>query len=68
MSKAIGARRRPVTVGPEQIVGMEGVVRDDGHVYVRGELWRARSEQPLRAGQRVRVEHIDGLTLAVTPE
>ena len=68
MSKAIGARRRPVSVGPEQIIGMEGVVRDDGYVFVRGELWHASSDQPLRAGQRVRVQRIDGLTLAVTPE
>jgi membrane-bound serine protease (ClpP class) len=68
MSKAIGARRRPVTVGPEQIVGMEGVVRDDGYVFVRGELWRASSDQPLRTGQRVRVQRVEGLTLAVTPE
>jgi membrane-bound serine protease (ClpP class) len=68
MGKAIVVRRRPVTVGPEEIVGMEGVVRDDGYVFVRGELWRARSEEPLRKGQRVRVERIDGLTLAVRPE
>jgi len=68
MGKAIGARRRPVTVGPEQIIGMEGVVRDDGHVFVRGELWRASSDQPLRPGQRVRVQRVEGLTLAVTPE
>ncbi len=68
MSKAVAARRAPVSVGPEEIIGMEGVVRDGGMVFVHGELWRARSAAPLRDGQRVRVDGIDGLTLAVTPE
>jgi membrane-bound serine protease (ClpP class) len=68
MTKAVAMRKRPISVGPEEIVGMEGVVRDGGMVFVRGELWRARSEAPLQKGQRVRVDGIDGLTLAVTPE
>jgi membrane-bound serine protease (ClpP class) len=68
MTKAIAIRRAPVAVGPEEIVGMEGVVRDGGYVFVHGELWRAQSEQPLHEGQHVRVERIDGLTLAVRPE
>jgi membrane-bound serine protease (ClpP class) len=68
MSKALTVRRRPAAVGPQEIIGMEGVVRDDRHVFVRGELWQAESEQPLRIGQHVRVDAIDGLTLAVTPE
>jgi membrane-bound serine protease (ClpP class) len=46
---------------------MEGVVRNGGYVYVKGELWRARSEEPLAEGQRVRVESIDGLSLGVRP-
>ena len=65
ISKAIAVRHRPPTVGPWQIVGMDGVVRDDGQVFVRGELWRARSAAPLRPGERVRVDALDGLTLDV---
>ena len=65
LAKAITVRRRPVSVGPEEIVGMEGVVRDDGHVFVHGELWRARSSDRLAAGTRVRVDGLDGLTLQV---
>jgi membrane-bound serine protease (ClpP class) len=65
LGKAVAVRRRPVTVGPQEIVGMEGVVRDGGLVFVRGELWRARSPEPLAPGQRVRVEDLDGLTLEV---
>jgi membrane-bound serine protease (ClpP class) len=65
LGKAIAVRRRPVTVGPEEIVGMEGVVREDGHVFVHGELWRARSGEQLDPGTRVKIDGLDGLTLDV---
>jgi membrane-bound serine protease (ClpP class) len=65
VGKSVAARRAPVTVGPEQIIGLEGVVRSGGNVFVRGELWRARSDEPLREGDRVAVDALDGLTLAV---
>ncbi len=65
VSKSIAARRMPVTVGPEQIVGMEGIMRSGGQVLVRGELWRARSAEPLHRGDRVTVDRLDGLTLEV---
>jgi membrane-bound serine protease (ClpP class) len=68
LAKAVQVRRRPATVGPEEIVGMEGVARGADYVFVHGELWRARSSSPLAPGQRVRVDEIDGLTLAVHPE
>ena len=64
VGKSVAARRAPVTVGPEQIIGLEGVIRE-GNVFVRGELWRARSEEPLHEGDRVTVDALDGLTLAV---
>ena len=64
VGKSVAARRAPVTVGPEQIIGLEGVVRE-GNVFVRGELWRARSDEPLHDGDRVAVDALDGLTLAV---
>jgi membrane-bound serine protease (ClpP class) len=65
LGKAVTARRMPVTVGPQEIVGMQGVVRDGGLVFVRGELWRARSREPLTPGERVQVDALDGLTLSV---
>jgi membrane-bound serine protease (ClpP class) len=65
ISKAIAARRSPVAVGPQEIIGMEGVVREGGLVAIHGELWRARADQPLRLGQRVAVDRLDGLTLEV---
>jgi membrane-bound serine protease (ClpP class) len=64
VGKSVAARRAPVTVGPEQIIGLEGVVRE-GNVFVRGELWQARSDEPLHDGDRVAVDALDGLTLAV---
>jgi membrane-bound serine protease (ClpP class) len=65
VSKSVRARRAPVTVGPEQIVGMEGVMRGGGRVFVRGELWRADAAEPLEVGDRVAVDALDGLTLRV---
>jgi len=63
--------------GREGMVGEEGVVRQPldprGKVFVRGELWDAVAEPggggggELAAGDRVRVEDVEGLTLRVTP-
>ncbi len=68
MGKAIAARRRPVLVGPHELIGQHGRVRNSGLVAVRGELWKARSAEPLVRGQEVEVEAIeDGLVLDVRP-
>ena len=67
ISKALAVRRRAPRVGPQEIVGMEGVVRTGGLVFVRGELWQAESDRPLREGDQVRVEALDGLSLRVRP-
>ena len=68
LTKAVQARHRPVVVGVHQLVGEPAEVRQDGYVAVRGELWRARSidGKPLRPGDRVRVEDVDGLVLDVS--
>ena len=62
-------RRYPVRTGAEGLVGERGelIVRCAplGRVRLRGEIWNARSEEPLEAGEEVRVEAIDGLTLVV---
>ena len=65
VGKSVDARRAPVAVGPEQIVGLEGVVRAGGNVFVHGELWRVTSDEPLHEGDRVEVDALDGLTLTV---
>ena len=66
MAKAVQVRRRPVLVGPHDVVGSVGEVRRDGLVFVRGELWRAHSEEPLEPGDLVEVERVEpGLVLGV---
>jgi len=67
ITKAIAVRRSPVTVGPQELVGLEGIMRQDGHVFVHGELWHAAAAEPLHEGERVAVDSIDGLTLRVHP-
>jgi len=65
ISKALAVRRQPVSVGPQRLGGLEGVVRGDGQVFVHGELWRANSEDRLVPGDRVKVDRVNGLTLDV---
>ena len=40
-------------------------MRDERHVLVHGELWRAHSDDRLAPGERVQVDRLDGLTLDV---
>ncbi len=67
LGKAWQARRLPVGVSPDQIVGRTGEIRDRGLVFVDGELWQARSEEPLRPGTAVVVSGRNGLVLDVRP-
>ena len=50
-------------------MGQEGEVKQDlaptGKVFVYGELWNAESDEPIRAGERVRVVSADNLKLKV---
>ena len=67
LSKGFAARRRPVTVGPQAIVGKRGEVRAPGLVFVNGELWQAHAEDDseLVPGEEVEVEAVRGLQLTV---
>jgi membrane-bound serine protease (ClpP class) len=62
-------RRYPVTTGAEGLVGERAdvIVRCAplGRVRLRGEIWNARSEEPVESGEEVRVEAVEGLTLVV---
>jgi len=66
---AVRARQRPVVTGREQLAAASGEVLGDftgeGWATVHGETWRVRSAAPLKQGQRIRVTHVDGLTLDV---
>jgi membrane-bound serine protease (ClpP class) len=73
--KVIEAHRdQPVRTGTEEIVGAEGEARSEidpeGQVLLQGSLWGARladPASPVRPGDRVTVEAVDGLTLVVRP-
>lgn len=65
------SRRGKVRAGAEALVGATGVAvtdcRPDGSVRVRGELWRARCDAGVGAGERIRITRLEGLTLTVEP-
>jgi membrane-bound serine protease (ClpP class) len=67
LGKGFAARRLPVTVGPQTIVGKTGQVRAPGLVFVNGELWKAHTEDDsdLVPGEQVEVEAVRGLELTV---
>jgi len=74
--KVLAAHRdQPVRTGSEELVGASAEARStidpEGQVWIEGALWRARlagGGSPVRLGDRVRVEAIEGLTLIVRPE
>ena len=69
---ALKARGRAVVSGAEELLNAEAVAVADfdggGTVRLHGELWTARSDGPVRKGQRVRVTGRDGLVLLVSRE
>jgi membrane-bound serine protease (ClpP class) len=71
LTMLLRSRRRPVVTGKEGLLGAEGetVAWDggEGRVRVHGEIWRARAQQPLQAGERIRVVEREGLVLVVEP-
>ena len=72
VGSAIQARRQKVVTGVESMIGAEALVLDDfdgrGSVRAFGEVWGASSAVPLQKDTKVRVTHVDGLTLTVEPE
>lgn len=63
-------RKNKVVSGQESMLGAQVAIASDfsgqGHVLLNGERWAAYTEQPLRRGQIVFVESIDGLTLILS--
>lgn len=66
---AVQSHRRRSVSGSQTMIGAQARVIDwkDGHglVLVHGERWRAVCKAPLRVGETVTVEGLDGLTLEV---
>jgi membrane-bound serine protease (ClpP class) len=74
--KVIAAHRdQPVRTGTEELIGASAEARSaidpEGRVWLQGTLWGARLAEagaPVRLGDRVTVEAVDGLTLVVRPQ
>jgi membrane-bound serine protease (ClpP class) len=69
---ATRAHRHPVATGAAGMIGANAEVFEDftgkGRVRYGGELWNARSDVALRAGQTTRIVRVEGLTLWVEPQ
>lgn len=70
----VGSHRHKVTTGPAGLVGKRGVAQGDigpgnpGKVFVHGELWRARADVAVRAGEAVEVIGLEaGMFVHVRP-
>jgi len=61
-------RRRQVA-GVGEMIGLvgraNGPLSPEGSVFVRGEYWTARADQPVAAGERVEVIAVEGMRLRV---
>lgn len=68
----IQSQRRRATTGTSGMLAQRGVAEGDlqpsGWVIAAGERWKADAEAPVKAGERVVVTGIDGLTLKVRKE
>ena len=69
---ATRSMRRPVATGTQAMIGESAEVVADftgkGRVRYGGELWNARSDAALHAGDPARIVRVEGLTLWVEPQ
>jgi membrane-bound serine protease (ClpP class) len=63
------SQHRKAVSGAEELTGSEAIVlsweNGEGYVWAQGERWHARGEKNYAAGQRLKVEKLDGLTLVL---
>ena len=63
------SQRGKAVSGAEELAGSEAIVlsweNGQGYVWAQGERWQARGGTDYAAGQRLKVEKLDGLTLVV---
>ena len=63
--------KRKSVCGATGMLGKVGEVKqwkkDEGKVFVNGELWQAFSDAPLLPGDRVVIQNVEGLKLEVKP-
>ena len=58
--------RRKVSTGKQGMIGLTAEVIADGQVKCHGEIWRAKSDEPMTAGDVGIVAAVDGMTLIIT--
>ncbi len=67
----VNAQQRTATTGRSGMAGQPGIAQTDlgpevdGWVMVQGERWRAVADNPVATGDRVEVDHVEGLRLKV---
>ncbi len=66
VSRSLG---RPQFSGREALLGQKAVaesdIRPEGRIRVRGELWKAESDEPIERGQRVEIVEVHDLMVRV---
>ncbi len=66
---ALRVHREKTDTGQEGLIGKQAEARSDlnltGQVFVHGENWNARSNEPVHKGEKVAIIGIEGLTLIV---
>jgi membrane-bound ClpP family serine protease len=62
-------RKKKSAYGPTNLLGRTGEVKkwekNEGYVFVNGELWKAVSDLTFSPGDRVLVQKVEGLTIRV---
>lgn len=71
LTLVVRARAAKVVTGTSGMIDETGItvtaLDPEGKVFVHGEYWNAVSPEPVRAGAKVRVRSVEGLTLRVEP-
>ena len=71
IGSAVRARQQRVVTGQEGMVGSAALALEDfesqGAVRAFGEIWRARTDAPLKKDERARIKAVNGLVLRVEP-
>ncbi len=71
VTKGIGIQWKKPISGKESMIGLIGTARTnldpDGQVFIHGEIWQATilDQKPIKKGEKVIVESLDGLRLLV---
>ena len=67
----VASFRLKVATGSESMIGETGMAKTEisgaGQVFVHGEWWSARADEPIAGGREVKITRVDGLTLTVEP-